>query len=150
MYPLTKNRAEPAVPLLGSYRLIDVIVSNCLNSSITKVFVLTQFNSRPLNRHLAQAYSNVGTVGLGPDAGFVEPLNATLTARKDDKGDWFRGTADAVRSYLWMLNKPSTDDAEEVLVLCGDQMCVARRAHRAAAAVIACPHGRAAGWGIGW
>jgi glucose-1-phosphate adenylyltransferase len=122
MYPLTNHRAEPAVPLLGTYRLIDIIVSNCLNSSVTKVFVLTQFNSRPLNRHLAQAYSNVGPVGLGPDGAFVEPLNATLTSRKDSKGDWFSGTADAVRQYLWMLNDQNTQDAEEVMVLCGDQM----------------------------
>lgn len=122
LYPLTSTRAEPAVPLLGSYRLVDVTVSNCLNSKVEKVYVLTQFNSRPLNRHLSHAYRNVGSVGLGTETGFVEPLNATLTARKDKDGDWFQGTADAVRHYLWLLNDPRNSDVQEVMVLCADQI----------------------------
>jgi len=93
LYPLTKRRAKPAVPIGGAYRLIDVPMSNCINSGIKKVFILTQFNSTSLNRHLARTY-NFGKINFGD--GFVEVLAATQTLTGTD---WFQGTADAVRQY---------------------------------------------------
>ena len=124
LYPLTQHRATPAVPLFGSYRLIDVPLSNCLNSSVpvNKVYVLTQFNSTPLNRHLATAYAFVNAAQFSTDPCFVEPLNATLTNVKEGHKDWFRGTADAVRHYAWTLADPSLQGVEDVLILSGDQM----------------------------
>jgi glucose-1-phosphate adenylyltransferase len=80
----------------GAYRLIDVPMSNCFNSGITKIYVLTQFNSVSLNRHLARAYRQSSVGGDG----FVEVLAATQTPT--DKS-WFQGTADAVRQYSWLL-----------------------------------------------
>ena len=100
LYPLTKQRAKPAVPIGGAYRLIDVPMSNCINSGINKIYVMTQFNSTSLNRHLARTY-NVGSgVRFGGD-GFVEVLAATQTPT--DK-EWFQGTADAVRQYAWLFS----------------------------------------------
>src|ERR671910_2616103 len=89
LYPLTHRRSNPAVPIGGKYRLIDIPISNCLHAGLKRMFVLTQFNSASLNRHIAQTYrldvfSN----------GFVEVLAAEQTP---ESSDWFQGTADAVR-----------------------------------------------------
>ena len=87
LYPLTKRRAKPAVPLAGKYRLIDIPVSNCINPEIQKMYVLTQFNSASLNRHLVNTYR------FSPFSdGFVDVLAAEQTA---ENPDWFQGTADA-------------------------------------------------------
>lgn len=111
LYPLTKLRAKPAVPLAGKYRLIDIPVSNCINSEIFKIYVLTQFNSASLNRHIARAYSFSGFT-----EGFVEVLAAQQTK---DNPSWFQGTADAVRQYLWLLQEW---EVEEYLILSGDHL----------------------------
>ena len=111
LFPLTRERSKPAVPLGGKYRLIDVPVSNCINSGITQIFVLTQYNSASLNRHISQTYrfSNFST-------GFVEILAAEQ--RKDSPG-WFQGTADAVRQIL-----PHLRDwhVKSLLILSGDHL----------------------------
>ena len=86
LYPLTKKRAKPAVPLGGNYRLIDIPISNCLHSNINKIYCLTQFNSASLNRHLALAYNT--NVGSMTTKGFVEILAATQTPEKEM---WFQG-----------------------------------------------------------
>jgi|TARA_B110000977_G_scaffold108959_1_gene141732 glucose-1-phosphate adenylyltransferase len=99
LYPLTKQRAKPAVPIGGAYRLIDVPMSNCLNSGISKMYILTQFNSVSLNRHLARTY-NFGNGIMYGGNGFVEVLAATQTPGLGGK-EWFQGTADAVRQYSW-------------------------------------------------
>lgn len=111
LYPLTKMRAKPAVPLAGKYRLIDIPVSNCINSGILKIYVLTQFNSASLNRHIARAYN----FSVFSD-GFVEVLAAQQTP---ESPSWFQGTADAVRKYLWMLQE---FDMDEFLILSGDHL----------------------------
>ncbi|MEM7770354.1 MAG: glucose-1-phosphate adenylyltransferase [Cyanobacteria bacterium P01_E01_bin.6] len=111
LYPLTKQRAKPAVPLAGKYRLIDIPVSNCINSEILKIYVLTQFNSASLNRHIARAYN----FSVFSD-GFVEVLAAQQTP---DNPSWFQGTADAVRKYLWLLEEC---DMDEFLILSGDHL----------------------------
>jgi glucose-1-phosphate adenylyltransferase len=111
LYPLTKLRAKPAVPLAGKYRLIDIPVSNCINSEIFKIYVLTQFNSASLNRHLSRAYQFSGF-----SEGFVEVLAAQQTK---DNPDWFQGTADAVRQYLTTIEDW---DVEEVVILSGDHL----------------------------
>ena len=99
LYPLTKKRAKPAVPLAGKYRLIDIPVSNCINSEIFKIYVLTQFNSASLNRHISRTYN---AAGLGASNSFVEVLAAQQTP---ENPNWFQGTADAVRQYIWMLQE---------------------------------------------
>lgn len=111
LFPLTRERSKPAVPLGGKYRLIDVPVSNCINSNITQIFVLTQYNSASLNRHISQTYrfSSFST-------GFVEILAAEQTK---ERPDWFQGTADAVRQILphlrgWRIKK--------LLILSGDHL----------------------------
>ncbi len=111
LFPLTQERSKPAVPLGGKYRLIDVPVSNCINSGITQIFVLTQYNSASLNRHISQTYrfSNFST-------GFVEILAAE---QRKDSPDWFQGTADAVRQIMphlrdWRVGK--------LLILSGDHL----------------------------
>ena len=111
LFPLTRERSKPAVPLGGKYRLIDVPVSNCINSNVTQIFVLTQYNSASLNRHISQTYrfSSFST-------GFVEILAAEQTK---DRPDWFQGTADAVRQILphlrgWPIKK--------LLILSGDHL----------------------------
>ncbi|KZL50356.1 MULTISPECIES: glucose-1-phosphate adenylyltransferase [Cyanophyceae] len=111
LYPLTKMRAKPAVPVAGKYRLIDIPVSNCINSEIFKIYVLTQFNSASLNRHIARTYNFTGF-----NEGFVEVLAAQQTP---ENPNWFQGTADAVRQYLWLLNEW---DADEYLILSGDHL----------------------------
>ncbi len=111
LYPLTKNRSKPAVPLAGNYRLIDVTVSNCINSRIERIFVLTQFNSASLNQHISRTY-RFGTFSKG----FVEILAAEQTP---SSSDWFQGTADAVRQALHHL----TDyPCRDVLILSGDHL----------------------------
>jgi len=111
LYPLTKLRAKPAVPVAGKYRLIDIPVSNCINSEIFKIYVLTQFNSASLNRHIARTYNFTGF-----NEGFVEVLAAQQTP---ENPNWFQGTADAVRQYIWLLQEW---DAEELLILSGDHL----------------------------
>ncbi|NNE68886.1 MAG: glucose-1-phosphate adenylyltransferase [Rhodothermales bacterium] len=111
LYPLTHHRSKPAVPLAGKYRLIDVPVSNCINSGVEKIFVLTQFNSASLNRHIAQTYRFDRF-----RQGFVSILAAEQTPQS---GDWFQGTADAVRQCLKHVNAYRRD---HVLILSGDQL----------------------------
>ena len=112
LYPLTKMRAKPAVPLAGQYRLIDIPISNCINSNINKMYVLTQFNSASLNRHLSQTYN----LSAGFGQGFVEVLAAQQTP---ESPSWFEGTADAVRKYQWLFQEW---DVDEYLILSGDQL----------------------------
>lgn len=111
LYPLTKLRAKPAVPIAGKYRLIDIPVSNCINSQIYKIYVLTQFNSASLNRHLSRTYNFTGFT-----EGFVEVLAAQQTP---ENPNWFQGTADAVRQYLWLFQEW---DVDEYLILSGDHL----------------------------
>jgi len=111
LYPLTKYRAKPAVPLAGKYRLIDIPVSNCLNSGLQKIFVLTQFNSVSLNRHIFRAYK-FDTFSQG----FCEILAAEQNM---EHGDWFQGSADAVRKCLRHFSDPRI---EYILILSGDQL----------------------------
>jgi glucose-1-phosphate adenylyltransferase len=111
LYPLTKLRAKPAVPLAGKYRLIDIPVSNCINSEILKIYVLTQFNSASLNRHLSRTYNFSGF-----SDGFVEVLAAQQTP---ENPNWFQGTADAVRRYLWSIKEW---DVDEYVILSGDHL----------------------------
>ncbi|KAF4365053.1 hypothetical protein CsatB_026116 [Cannabis sativa] len=118
LFPLTKRRAKPAVPIGGSYRLIDVPMSNCINSGISKVYILTQFNSASLNRHLTRAY-NFGNGSFGD--GFVEALAATQTPGEAGK-KWFQGTADAVRQFHWLFEDARSKDIEDVLILSGDHL----------------------------
>lgn len=112
LFPLTKFRSKPAVPLGGKYRLIDIPISNCLNSGINRVFVLTQFNSASLNKHIVQTYKFDMFSG-----GFVDILAAEKTP---DNPEWYQGTADAVRQSIKHLI-PYTD-VEYVIVLSGDQL----------------------------
>jgi glucose-1-phosphate adenylyltransferase len=112
LYPLTKFRSKPAVPLGGKYRLIDIPVSNCLNSQINRVFVLTQFNSASLNKHIIQTYKFDMFSG-----GFVDILAAEQTP---DNRDWFQGTADAVRQSIKHLLP--YENAKYVIILSGDQL----------------------------
>lgn len=111
LYPLTKLRAKPAVPLAGKYRLIDIPISNCINSDIYRIYVLTQFNSASLNQHIARAYNFSGF-----SEGFVEILAAQQTPQSTT---WFQGTADAVRQYLWLFREL---DVDEFLILSGDHL----------------------------
>jgi len=111
LYPLTENRSKPAVPLAGKYRLIDIPVSNCLNSDVRKIYVLTQFNSASLNRHIKLTYH----IDHFSD-GFVDILAAEQTRGNND---WFQGTADAVRQTMKHLDN---HDDEHVLILSGDQL----------------------------
>jgi glucose-1-phosphate adenylyltransferase len=111
LYPLTRHRAEPAVPLAGHYRLIDVPISNCLNSGLDRIYVVTQFLSVSLHRHLAATYK------ASPfSRGFVELLAAQQT---NETADWYQGTADALRQNLSYFDDPRVRD---VLVLSGDQL----------------------------
>ncbi|KAH7859161.1 hypothetical protein Vadar_032344 [Vaccinium darrowii] len=119
LFPLTKRRAKPAVPIGGSYRLIDVPMSNCINSGINKVYILTQFNSASLNRHIARAYNLGGGASFGD--GYVEVLAATQTPGEAGK-KWFQGTADAVRQFHWLFEDARSKDIEDVLILSGDHL----------------------------
>jgi glucose-1-phosphate adenylyltransferase len=113
LYPLTKLRAKPAVPLGAKYRLIDIPISNCINSEIQRIYVLTQFNSASLNRHIARTYA---LAGVGFSQGFVEVLAAQQTP---DSPSWFEGTADAVRKYLGLF---AEWDVDQYLILSGDHL----------------------------
>jgi glucose-1-phosphate adenylyltransferase len=111
LYPLTKYRSKPAVPLAGKYRLIDVPISNCIKSNLKRIYVLTQFNSVSLHRHIRRTYTFDPYSG-----GFVEILAAQQTL---DSSDWYQGTADAVRQNVRYLQQ---SDIHYVLVLSGDQL----------------------------
>jgi glucose-1-phosphate adenylyltransferase len=109
--PLTANRSKPAVPIAGKYRLVDIPISNCINSNLNRIFVLTQFNSASLNQHIKNTYHFSAF-----SSGFVDILAAEQTP---DNPGWFQGTADAVRQSLRHLDKM---DFEYVLILSGDQL----------------------------
>ena len=111
LFPLTAHRSKPAVPLAGRYRLIDIPISNCVNSELMRMFVLTQYNSASLNRHIARAYR---FDRFGP--GFVTILAAEQTPGSEH---WFQGTADAVRQSLKHIN---AFPHKRVLILSGDQL----------------------------
>src|ERR1700732_394142 len=111
LFPLTQYRSKPAVPIGGSYRLICIPISNCLHADIRRIFVLTQFNSETLNRHIAQTYR------MDPfSQGAVEILAAEQTP---DNPNWFQGTADAVRQAARHLVRY---DADYYLILAGDHL----------------------------
>ncbi|XP_077219431.1 glucose-1-phosphate adenylyltransferase large subunit 1-like [Tasmannia lanceolata] len=119
LFPLTRRRAKPAVPIGGGYRLIDVPMSNCINSGINKIYILTQFNSQSLNRHLARTYSFGNGVNFGD--GFVEVLAATQRPGESGKR-WFQGTADAVRQFIWLFEDAKNRHIENILILSGDHL----------------------------
>jgi glucose-1-phosphate adenylyltransferase len=111
LFPLTKERSKPAVPLAGKYRLVDIPISNCINSGLTRIYLLTQFNSASLHRHISQSYKFDHFYG-----GFVEILAAEQTFSNTS---WYQGTADAVRKNLvHFLNH----DFDYALILSGDQL----------------------------
>ena len=111
LHPLTAMRSKPAVPIAGKYRLIDIPISNCINSGIYRVAILTQFNSVSLHRHISQAY-NFDVFHTG----WVEILAAEQTP---ESADWYQGTADAVRKQLFEIQATG---AEYVLILAGDHL----------------------------
>ncbi len=111
LYPLTSSRSKPAVPIAGKYRLVDIPISNCINSSINRMFVLTQFNSASLNKHIKNTYHFSAF-----STGFVDILAAEQTP---DNAGWFQGTADAVRQSLRHI---SNLEFEYILILSGDQL----------------------------
>ena len=111
LYPLTKYRAKPAVPIAGKYRLIDIPISNCLNSGFKKISILTQFNSESLNKHISRAYKFDFFSG-----GFVEIIAADQSM---DHVDWFQGSADAVRKCLKHFNDSRI---KYIIILSGDQL----------------------------
>ncbi|MGE0606345.1 MAG: glucose-1-phosphate adenylyltransferase [Pirellulales bacterium] len=111
LYPLTKYRSKPAVPVAGKYRIIDIPLSNCINSGLNRIYVLTQFNSVSLHRHIRRTYN------FDPfEGGYVEVLAAQQTM---DSEAWYQGTADAVRQNLRYIEQPGI---EYVLILSGDQI----------------------------
>jgi glucose-1-phosphate adenylyltransferase len=111
LFPLTKERSKPAVPLAGKYRLVDIPISNCINSNLKRIYILTQFNSASLHRHISQSYKFDHFSG-----GFVEILAAEQTPTSTS---WYEGTADAVRKNLaHFLNH----DFEYLVILSGDQL----------------------------
>jgi len=111
LYPLTMERSKPAVPVAGKYRLIDIPISNCINSGVKRIFVLTQFNSASLNKHIQNTY-NFDYF----NSGFVDILAAEQTPKSDK---WFQGTADAVKQSLQHMRY---HDYDYVLILSGDQL----------------------------
>ncbi|MCL4134891.1 UNVERIFIED_CONTAM: hypothetical protein GTU68_014503, partial [Idotea baltica] len=111
LYPLTWVRSKPAVPVGGKYRLIDIPISNCINSGVKRMFVLTQYNSASLNQHIKNTYQFDQF-----NSGFVDILAAEQTK---DSPDWFQGTADAVRQSIPHMRK---HDFDYVLILSGDQL----------------------------
>jgi glucose-1-phosphate adenylyltransferase len=125
LYPLTKLRSKPAVPIGGKYRLIDIPISNCINSDLTRIYVLTQFLSTSLNRHVANTYRfdmfNRGFVEVLAAQQGEEPDPAKIGQPQSEwlQGGWYEGTADAVRRNLRHLVE---DEYSEVLVLSGDQL----------------------------
>jgi len=111
LYPLTKLRSKPAVPLGGNYRLIDIPISNCINSEIKRIFVLTQYNSASLHRHISHSYKFDIFGG-----GFAQILAAEQTM---SRSDWYQGTADAVRRNLWHF---LSYDFDHYVILAGDHL----------------------------
>lgn len=111
LYPLTASRSKPAVPIAGKYRLVDIPISNCINSNINRMFVLTQYNSASLNKHIKNTYQ-FGAFGTG----FVDIMAAEQTP---DNPKWFQGTADAVRQSLRHIQN---NEFDHVLILSGDQL----------------------------
>ena len=111
LYPLTKMRSKPAVPIAGQYRLIDIPISNCINSEIYRVAILTQFNSVSLHRHITQTYN---FDAFHP--GWVQIWAAEQTL---ESADWYQGTADAVRKQLFEIKSTG---AEHILILAGDHL----------------------------
>src|SRR4030088_1383047 len=111
LYPLTASRSKPAVPIAGKYRLVDIPISNCLNNGIGRMFVLTQFNSASLNRHIKNTYHFSAF-----SSAFVDILAAEQTP---DNPTWYQGTADAVRQSLRHIEPFESD---YVLILSGDQL----------------------------
>lgn len=111
LYPLTKERSKPAVPLAGKYRLVDIPISNCINSGLRKIYLLTQFNSASLHRHISQSYKFDPFTG-----GFVEILAAEQTPTDTS---WYQGTADAVRKNCLHFKN---NKFEHALILSGDQL----------------------------
>lgn len=111
LYPLTASRSKPAVPIAGKYRLVDIPISNCINSNINRMFVLTQFNSASLNKHIKNTYHFSAF-----STGFVDILAAEQTP---DNAGWFQGTADAVRQSLRHISNLEFD---YILILSGDQL----------------------------
>jgi len=137
LMPLTAERSKPAVPLGGKYRLIDIPISNCMNSGVRKIYLLTQFNSVSLHRHIREAYKFDAFGG-----GYVEILAAQQT--HEEGTSWYQGTADAVRKQIRYLQQPGID---YVLVLSGDQlyrmdfrkMLKTHQEHKADATIAALP-----------
>ncbi len=111
LFPLTASRSKPAVPIAGKYRLVDIPISNCINSNINRMFVLTQFNSASLNRHIKNTYQFSAF-----SSGFVDIIAAEQTP---DNPGWFQGTADAVRQSLRHVTQ---HESEFILILSGDQL----------------------------
>src|SRR6201987_2245171 len=147
LYPLTKLRSKPAMPVAGKYRLIDIPISNCINSGFNRVYVLTQFLSVSLHRHIANTYK------FDPfSRGFVEVLAAQQT---NEPADWYQGPADAVRQQIRYVHE---DGAREVLILSGDQLyrmdfAKLLQAHRdgkadVTIAVLPVPRSQVSGFGI--
>ena len=147
LYPLTQLRSKPAVPVAGKYRLIDIPISNCINSGLNRIYVLTQFLSVSLHRHIANTYK------FDPfSRGFVEILAAQQTF---DKQDWYQGTADAVRQQIRYVIE---DPCREVMILSGDQLYrmdyrQLLRTHRHSGAdvtiaVLPVPQNQASGFGL--
>ncbi|MCK5547679.1 MAG: NTP transferase domain-containing protein, partial [Thermoplasmata archaeon] len=111
LYPLTKYRSKPAVPVAGKFRLIDIPISNCLHAGINNIFILTQFNSASLHRHIEETYKFDKF-----SRGFVQVLAAQQTY---DSSSWYQGTADAVRQNLAYVARARNDS---VLILSGDHL----------------------------
>lgn len=110
LFPLTKTRSKPAMPVGGRYRLIDIPISNCINSGLNRIYVLTQFLSASLHQHISNTYKFDMF-----DRGFVEVLAAQQT---NEAADWYQGTADAIRQNLRYLR----EDYDDILILSGDQL----------------------------
>jgi glucose-1-phosphate adenylyltransferase len=136
LFPLTRSRSKPAVPVAGKYRLIDIPISNCINSELHSIYVLTQFLSVSLHRHIANTYKFDMF-----SKGFVEVLAAQQT---NESADWYQGTADAVRQNMSYIERENPD---EVLILSGDQLyrmdfrhlIETHRGHRADVTIAAIP-----------
>jgi glucose-1-phosphate adenylyltransferase len=146
LFPLTRERSKPAVPIAGKYRLIDIPITNCLNSELRRIFVLTQYNSESLNKHVSQTYK----FDVFSDA-FVTILAAEQT---EDSPEWFQGTADAVRQSVRHLRMHRS---RQVLIMSGDQlyqmdfrrMQDTHRRHVADATVAVIPVSREEAGGLG-
>ena len=110
--PLTQVRCKPAVPLAGKYRLVDIPISNCLNAGLNQIFILSQFNTASLHRHIQEAYKFDPFGG-----GFVDILSAEQTEKSDD---WYQGTADAVRQNMHHFGVQGESDL--CIILSGDQL----------------------------